>query len=748
MSVYVSFEEQRKQDASFTIQSMGIQLGINVGTAIIVMIGFSLLRPRNTLVYAPKAKFSSKQHQPPTIQSTGWLSWLNPVIRVSDDTLLQQIGCDALLYIRFVRLLRKLLLLMTILGVCALIPINIVATKNTGIEMLSISGINLINGKLRDDPDTNWYWSPFVATYVFSGLIGYFMYRASCDYIEMRQYYLRLPENETSMKSLMVSRIPEPMRADQKLKEWIESTKAVPHPIQDTMIGHHSSTLTDLFEKHKVAVEQLEGTLASYLSDTDNKKRPLVRVGGFLCFGGQKVDAIDYYTKQVADIDKHIKEIRHSEKTKTSHYGWISFERIEWAHSTQRSLAKHLRIRLSPTPDDLIWSNLPLDKKTQCAKRWIGHIIYWVFVFAWMIPMSALSATSNVINLIRLIPNSATFIDQHQVIMGLIQSYFSPIVMALFFYLLPLFFRFLSQQQGYWTQTTLDRKVLTKLYVFFIINNLLVFTLTSMFVGIYGQIKALIESGSLPSDESITSYIMQIAKNIAEVSTFWINFVCLKSLGLTINLAMLVPLLTITIRKFFTRPSPRKLREMAKPPEFDFPQSYNILLFFFTIALVYSVMSPLILPFALVYFTVASVVYKYMLMYIYVTKIESGGKMWPVLFQTVMTSCIFFQVTMIVVLALKGGSAQAYGLIPLPVLTWAYQYLYYRRMHTLGTYVRGTVASHASLDESFMGDQDHYKEKKQDLKHQFRDPAYHGKLTTPTVHDDVKHLLQKVYHHR
>lgn len=45
MSVYVPFEDQRKQDASFTIRAMGIQLGINLGTAAVVMIGFSLLRP-------------------------------------------------------------------------------------------------------------------------------------------------------------------------------------------------------------------------------------------------------------------------------------------------------------------------------------------------------------------------------------------------------------------------------------------------------------------------------------------------------------------------------------------------------------------------------------------------------------------------------------------------------------------------------------------------------------------------------
>ncbi|KAI9481246.1 MAG: hypothetical protein EXX96DRAFT_208426 [Benjaminiella poitrasii] len=771
MSIYVPFQDQQKQDASITIKAMGIQLGINIGTAVVVLIGFSLLRPRNTLVYAPKSKFLTKEHQPPIIKSKGWFAWIKSILRVSDDQLLAQIGCDALLFIRFTRLLRKLFFFMTIIGVCALIPINIIATKSTGewpppagsIDILSISGINLQNGKLRSDPNTAWYWSPFAATWLFSILIAYFMYRASCDYINMRQYYFRLPENEVTMKSLIVSRVPETMRSDDKLKSWIESTKAIQYPIKDTMIGHHSSKLTELFEEHELAVQHLETTLASYLNDGKDsnlkKKRPTIRVGSwFMCIGGRKVDAIEHYTKQVSDLDQEIKELRKSQKTETAHYGWISFDRIEWAHATERSLKKKLKIRLSPTPTNLVWPNLPLDEKTRKMKRWIGHAIYWIFIFAWMIPMGALSATSNITNLIRLIPNSSAFIENHQILMGIIQSYFTPIVMALFFYLLPIFFRFLSKQQGYWTETTLDRKVLTKLYIFFIINNLLVFTLTSMFIGIYGQIRALIESGALHadnSDTSITGYVMQIAKNIADVSTFWINFVCLKSMGLTMDLAMLLPLLTITVRKFLTRPSPRELREMAKPPFFDYPQNYNLLLFFFTIALVYSAMSPLILPFAFVYFCVAGLVFKYMLVYIYVTKMESGGKIWPVLFQVVMTSVLFFQVTMIIVLALKGGNLQAYILIPLPFLTLAYQYLYYRRMHRLGSYLFGTEPVHpVALDESFMGDQDHFKKqkksktttKKPSLKSQFQDPAYHDKLSTPTVHDNVKHLLKDVYH--
>jgi hypothetical protein len=53
MSVYVPFDDQKKQDATFTIKSMGIQLGINVGTAIIVMIGFSFLRPVSSIIIVP-----------------------------------------------------------------------------------------------------------------------------------------------------------------------------------------------------------------------------------------------------------------------------------------------------------------------------------------------------------------------------------------------------------------------------------------------------------------------------------------------------------------------------------------------------------------------------------------------------------------------------------------------------------------------------------------------------------------------
>lgn len=495
-----------------------------------------------------------------------------------------------------------------------------------------------------------------------------------------------------------------------------------------------------------------------------NKKRPTMRTGGFLFCGGKKVDAIDYYTEHVKELESQIKKLRANSSAKVANYGWASFKQIPYAHAVDQSLMhqKAFSIRLSPPPSDLIWPNLPLDDKTRTVRRWVGRAIFWVFIFLWMIPVGALSATSNIVNLIRMLPNSEEFIDNNAFLMGMIQSYFTPIVMALFFLVLPMLFRFLSKQQGYHTQTTLDRKVFTKLYIFFIINNLLVFTLASIFIGIYGQIRSLVLNGTLADDINIATYIVQLAKNITNVSTFWINYVCVKALGLTMEMAQVLPLLLITLRKWITRPSPRELRELAQPPPFDYPLAYNMLLFFFTIALLYSAIAPLVLPFALLFFVVSTIVYKYMLMYIFVTKIESGGRMWPVLFQALLTSTILFQVLMIIILNLKGGHVQSYVLIPLPVLTIGFQYFYYRRMQTLGAFLTGTASgtiapiiieeeqeklAPVDTEKKSHGKKHKKDNKQQDLSNQFQDPAIHKKLLTPMIHDDVKHLLPQVYHH-
>jgi hypothetical protein len=55
-------------------QSVLIQLGLMLGLSLAMIVLFSVLRPKNKIVYAPKWKYSSEKHRPPPVED-GLLSW-------------------------------------------------------------------------------------------------------------------------------------------------------------------------------------------------------------------------------------------------------------------------------------------------------------------------------------------------------------------------------------------------------------------------------------------------------------------------------------------------------------------------------------------------------------------------------------------------------------------------------------------------------------------------------------------------
>lgn len=309
---------------------------------------------------------------------------------------------------------------------------------------------------------------------------------------------------------------------------------------------------------------------------------------------------------------------------KKTNYGWISYDKVAWAHANAKYLASKSSpllslpkrigegiqptIELAPQPKDIIWSNLSMNEHLRRSKRLIASFIFYGFVFFWFIPSSFLSASSNVKDFLRLFPNSKIFMKEHPTFISLLSSWFTPIVMAIFFFILPKILRFMSQQQGYMTGTSLDRQVLSKLFVFFIINNLLVFTVSSTLLAVYSEINQAVQSGTSLTVQQFFSTmgnnLTQVAKNLSgkkkiciyadntnfeiDVSTYWVNYVSLKGLGVIVDLAQIFVLLTVTLRykyrknylhisnylliiylkfyiyarnrKLFTRPSPRQLQ--------------------------------------------------------------------------------------------------------------------------------------------------------------------------------------------
>lgn len=497
------------------------------------------------------------------------------------------------------------------------------------------------------------------------------------------------------------------------------------------------------------------------------------------------MDAINYYTERALSLDTAIK--RNRSKLQNCNYGWAVYPSVSAAHKAfitmQENMARQrkigatvdtrqcVRLRLAPQPEDIIWPNMNIEQHTAELKRWFGYGLFFSILFVWGIPIALLAVSSNLVNFIRLFKEANIIIKNHQLLMGLIQSYLTPLLMILFHVGLPELLGLISRQQAYKTNTVVEQKILWKLYMFFVANNLVIFTLVNIMLGIVGQITALTLVGTLHS-KSLSDYIVQIAKNMSDVSSFWINYVCLRSVGVVFDLLQVAPLFFIVMlpNRYAGsyRYTPRQLDNLiGSPPHFQYAKNYGLVISFFTAALVYSVTAPIVLPFALLYFGLATTTFKYKLIYIYVTKTETHGRIWPLLYRIVMLSLIVFQSMMILILSLKAGLYQLYTLIPLPFITLIIGLLYLKRLKRnnklktwvdLNTSVDGSSRTEQPLPDEGMeldviasqNSTDTIPESTiardaQLISSIYLDPCIHEPLWKPMIYDDIKQIVPFVY---
>lgn len=155
-----------------------------------------------------------------------------------------------------------------------------------------------------------------------------------------------------------------------------------------TAIARNVKDLPHLIEQHSKTVRELERHLAKYLKDPHNlpQRRPLCKPhkedpnwGSFP--KGQKMDAIDYLTNRIKELEIEIKEVRLGVDYRNPlPYGFASYEDITEAHSIAYAAKKKhpegTSIVLAPRPNDIIWKNMPLSRSQRRTRRMINSL--WV----------------------------------------------------------------------------------------------------------------------------------------------------------------------------------------------------------------------------------------------------------------------------------------------------------------------------------------------------------------------------------
>jgi hypothetical protein len=182
--------------------SIWASLGTSIGFTALIAVGFSFLRPYNSVVYAPKLKHADDKHAPPPM-GKGIFAWFTPLVRTKEQDLIHIIGMDATIFLRFTRMLRNMFFIIAILGCCVLIPINLnlSISKTFKVQTATIIQMTPINtfGSAN--------WGLVVCAWLFQAIVLGFLWWNYRKVVELRRSYYDSAEYQGSLhaRTLMVS---------------------------------------------------------------------------------------------------------------------------------------------------------------------------------------------------------------------------------------------------------------------------------------------------------------------------------------------------------------------------------------------------------------------------------------------------------------------------------------------------------------------------------------------------------------
>lgn len=191
-----------------------------------ILVLFSILRPNNSIVYAPRYKFSPDSKRPPKLDS-GLLSWIRPIWECKEDVMLDKLGMDAVVFLRFQRMMRWMFFVISIMCCGVLMPINVIynlkevdSKRRNALSMLTIQNV-----------DGAWLYAHVVMTYMIHAVVYVFIFFNYRKVVELRWLYFRSPEYQQSLpaRSIMLTHVSKRMQTDQGLRALLDSLQ-IPYP--------------------------------------------------------------------------------------------------------------------------------------------------------------------------------------------------------------------------------------------------------------------------------------------------------------------------------------------------------------------------------------------------------------------------------------------------------------------------------------------------------------------------------------
>ncbi|BGP27145.1 hypothetical protein JCM10295v2_006109 [Rhodotorula toruloides] len=429
---------------------------------------------------------------------------------------------------------------------------------------------------------------------------------------------------------------------DAILRGPAEAVDADAHAVEEQNGGGESSRYGRLIDvdddEQEEPEDDLEAQLVSRVKSTistPGHKRPTLRPHWF----GKKIDALDRYAEQFRKADDAVRK-RRKGKFRPTGVAFVTFQTIASAQVAAQVVhypsATEFHTELAPEPRDIHWFNLNLSASSVFIRQVLVILTLLILLSVWSVPVAALATLLSWETIQDVAPRLADLLGRSLRLRGFVQTTLPSLAMVAFNNVLPIFLEALSIFQGLPARSWIELSQLKKYHISLLFTTLFVFITTST----YTLLRDISESPAKVLDK--------LATTLPDSRNFFVSYVMLA--GLAIMPLQLLELATVIPRLFyqiFLTSTPRDHAELNAPTSLNLGVVYPQALLIWTIGLTYSIITPLILPFATLYFGLAYLTYKYRFLFVFYRPYESRGQAWPLAYNRVGLGLLIFQVFML-----------------------------------------------------------------------------------------------------
>ncbi|KAL2153258.1 hypothetical protein VTH82DRAFT_4413 [Thermothelomyces myriococcoides] len=423
---------------------------------------------------------------------------------------------------------------------------------------------------------------------------------------------------------------------------------------------------------------------------------------------GRKVDTIYWCRAELARLNLEIEEDQqHPERYPVMNSAFIQFNHQVAAHMACQSVTHHIPKQMSPrmveiSPDDVIWDNMAIPWWSEWARSAIvfafvsAMVILWAFPVAWTASLSSLDALVAKYSWLHFLVDNEVLSNAVKAIAGVLPALVLSIILAL----VPVVLNFLADFQGSKTGAKKSETVQAYYFAFLFVQVFLVVSIAS------GTLQTL---ANISKD--VTSTPNVLAENLPKAANYFFAYMILQALSTSSGTLLQIGTLLVWYvwARIVDNTARAKWTRNTQLPTVSWGTFFPVYTNFACIALIYSIVAPLIAIFAIITFSLLWVAHRYNMLYVTRFKTDTGGVLYPRAINQTFTGLYVMELCLIGLFFLSEDEdgdnvcfPQGIIMIIALFLTILYQYLLNSSFGPLLRYLPITFEDEAVLrDEAF-----------------------------------------------